>query len=378
MMGNHFSLILLPTLKCNAECDYCFENKTSDSLSLEELTIVIHKVLGHMEQNAIQSLTIHWQGGEVMTLPPQWFERAHELIQKAAQARGKTIHNCIQSNLIGYSRKWNQVLREMFGNSVGSSLDFPNLHRKIRGCNAPDYNTLWARKVQEAREAGIEVQVISIPNSKTLEIGAERFYEYFVEELQVTDFQINTPFPGGTPNETKNALSLETERLSQFFIELADVWVSRGYSDGVRIGPFDVLLDYFSNGTACLPCIWQKNCATEFVCIDARGNVSQCDCWVTSYPEYWFGNIFECHSFSDLLRTNAARRRFQARPGRLVQQETCIDCDYLALCHGGCPIRAYTVSGNLMTKDPYCQLYQALFRHTEALATHFAGLRSIQ
>jgi len=378
MMGNHFSLILLPTLKCNAECDYCFENKTNDCLSLEKLAVVIHKVLDHMEQNAIQSLTIHWQGGEVMTLPPTWFERAHELMQEAAQAWGKTINHCIQSNLIGYSPKWNKVLGEMFGNSVGSSLDFPNLHRRVRGCNVPDYNILWAQKVREAREAGIEVQVISIPNRKTLKIGAERFYHYFVEELQITDFQVNTPFPGGAANEAKNTLSLETKLLCQFFNELADIWMSRGYPEGVRIGPFDVLLDYFSNGTACLPCIWQKNCATEFVCIDARGYVSQCDCWVTSYPEYWFGNILECHSFSDLLRNSVVRQRFQARPGRLMQRESCIDCDYLALCHGGCPIRAYTVSSNLMAKDPYCQLYQALFRHMEKWAAHLSGLRSIQ
>ena len=33
-MKSHFSLILLSTLQCNADCEYCFENKTDDRLTL--------------------------------------------------------------------------------------------------------------------------------------------------------------------------------------------------------------------------------------------------------------------------------------------------------------------------------------------------------
>ena len=31
------------------------------------------------------------------------------------------------------------------------------------------------------------------------------------------------------------------------------------------------------------PGIWQQNCTDNFVSIDARGHVAQCDCRVTSY-----------------------------------------------------------------------------------------------
>ena len=36
-MKSHFSLILLSTLQCNADCEYCFENKTTDRLTLDRL-----------------------------------------------------------------------------------------------------------------------------------------------------------------------------------------------------------------------------------------------------------------------------------------------------------------------------------------------------
>ena len=260
----------------------------------------------------------------------------------------------------------------MFGNSVGTSLDYPNLHRKLLGQTPDSYNDIWARRVREARAAGIEVQVIAVPNKATLEIGAERFYRHFVDELGITDFQVNTPFPGGEAAAAKKELPVaEVEALSRFYSELADVWLERGYRNGVRVGPLDALLQHFSHQPTTLPCIWGDNCANTLVSIDARGYVAQCDCWVTSYPDYHFGNIFECDSFGELLRNSPARRKFNERPIQLIQRD-CLSCDYLSLCHGGCPVRTFTVHGTLFEKDPYCGLYKTMFGRMERAARELA------
>jgi len=372
MTGNHFSLILLSTNRCNAACDYCFEDKTGDRISLDRLRLVIAKVLDHMDASGMGSLTIHWQGGEAMLLPPSWYEQAHALIQSAAAERGKQVEHGLQTNLLSYSPKWNTVIARMFGNSISTSVDYPNLHRKVLGRGPQDYNAIWARKARQAREAGIDVKVISVPNQATLEIGARSFYQHMVGELGVTDFQINTPFPGGEANDVKQRMPLDVAELARFHVELADVWFEQGYREGVRIGPFDELLNLFTHRDACLPCIWGQNCADEFISIDARGFVAQCDCWVTSYPEYYFGNIFESASLTELLRDSKARRQFHERPSRLVEHD-CVECEYLSICHGGCPVRAYTVHGTLFEKDPYCELYLALFRHMEKAATRLVN-----
>jgi len=102
MMGNHFSIILLPTNKCNVNCEYCFEDKTDDRMTLEQLSVVTNKVLDYMEQASISALTIHWQGGEIMTMPPDWFAQAYDLIQNAAARRGKFVEHGLQSNMVGY------------------------------------------------------------------------------------------------------------------------------------------------------------------------------------------------------------------------------------------------------------------------------------
>jgi len=367
MTGAHFSLILLPTLACNADCDYCFENKTPQHLTLEQLTVLIEKVMDFLEEQHIGRLSIYWQGGEVMTLPPEWFEQADIIIRRSAEARKKEVVNYLQSNLIGYSGKWNRVLKDMFGNSVGSSMDFPNLHRKLTAGGPGEYEALWMRKVREAQEAGIRVSVIALPNKQTLEMGAERFYSRFVDELEISEFQVNTPFPGGSSNRVKDGYPLDSDALAAFLLDLAAIWLERDFDRQITVGPLDRLLDYFETGRKDLLCIWQDNCVNGFVCIDPQGHVSQCDCWAASYPEFRFGNIFGRDSLSAILLNSDARRRLQERPGMLIQREDCIECSYLGICHGGCPVRAYTVHGDLCGKDPYCRLYRKLFEGIEVL-----------
>jgi len=373
MTGSHFSLILLPTLACNADCDYCFENKSDLHLTLDQLTVILEKVMDFLDREHIGRLSLYWQGGEVMTLPPEWFEQADIIIRRSAEARNKEVVNYLQSNMIGYTGKWNRVLKDMFNSSVGSSMDFPNLHRRLTAGGPGEYEALWVRNVREAREAGIRVSVIALPNEKTLEMGAERFYARFVDELGIYDFQVNTPFPGGSSNRVKDGYPLDSDALAVFLLDLATVWMERDVKRQVTIGPLDRLLDYFDTGRKDLLCIWQNNCVNGFVCIDPRGHVSQCDCWAASYPEFRFGNIFDSPCLSTMLRTSNARKMLQERPGLLIQREDCIDCAYLGICHGGCPVRAYTVHGYLHGKDPYCRLYRKLFEGVEKLAASRAG-----
>lgn len=368
MTGANFSIILLPTLSCNADCAYCFENKTDQHLTLDQFALLLEKVMDYLEQSHRGKLSLYWQGGEVMTMSPEWFEQANLIIKKSAAVRQIEIDNYLQSNMIGYNAQWNRVITEMFDNSVGSSMDFPNLHRRLIDGGPEEYEALWAKNVRDAQDAGIRVSVIAIPNEKTLELGAECFYSRFTEELGISEFQVNTPFPGGSANRVKDGYPLDADRLGQFLLDLATVWMDRGFGKGVQVGPFDRLREYFVHGQKNLLCIWQDNCANEFVCIDPQGQVSQCDCWAASYPEFRYGNIFGRDSLATLLEKSEARHQLRDRPGVVIQREDCIDCRYLGICHGGCPVRAYTVHGDLNRKDPYCSVYRILYEGMEKQA----------
>ncbi len=367
------SLILLPTLECNAACEYCFEDKSRARLSHEQLAVIIDKICTYMVEQGIVTLAINWQGGEVMVLPPSWFEEAGSLIQEIARSHNREVEHYIQSNLIGYSREWLPVLTEMFNSSIGSSLDFPNLYRKLPGGGPEQYKAIMERRIRQVQEDSLDLGIIALPNEETFAMGAARFYDYYVKHLHLKSFQINTPFAGGTDTPAKSAYPLDNERLTAFLLELIDIWMAEGYAQGVRISPFEQLLNYFLDREQHLLCIWGENCANEFFCVDPLGNLSQCDCWAASYPAFHFGNLLEPGGLGALLTNTPARNRFLERPAALMAVEDCLDCAYLALCHGGCPVRAYTMNHDIRTKDPYCPTYKALFSRMEQVAAHLAA-----
>jgi uncharacterized protein len=346
-------------------CEYCFEHKEPHRLSLALLPLLTRRLLDHMEYEGIQECEIYWQGGEAMIMGPAWFVSAGEIMDRAAKERGCRFIHYLQTNLISYSSAWKEVIRTMFQGSLGTSMDYPNRHRKLFNGDSEAYTRLWTRRLREAQAADIKVGVIAVLHQGSLEAGAETFYRYFTEELGLDNFQVNTPFPGGPAAEVEGAFQLDMGELASFLSGLFDIWIERGYDCGVSLGPFDALIDHFTNRPARLPCIWKENCSNQFISVDAKGTVAQCDCWVTSYPESFFGNMFREPDLTRMLANSPARRKFVDRPKRLVEEEDCLSCRYLSICHGGCPVRTYSALGTMMAKDPYCEVYKAVFARAE-------------
>lgn len=375
MNGSSFSVILLPTLHCDARCDYCFEDTTTGSMDPKAFSALLEKLFGFMDELDIALLNIYWQGGEVFTLSPEWFYEANDRMQTIAERRGRSLANYLQSNLLAYDYKWEPVVRDIFGGSAGTSMDFPNLHRRMPGRPPEEYTVRWLKNVRKFLTADFTLGVIAVPSVETLRVGAQAFYNFFVEKAGICEFQVNPPFPGGAANEAKRSLPLDPFQLGEFLVELSDVWFAHGFHNGVKVGPLSEIIDYFLHGDTVIPCFWQANCANNFICVDPWGNVSQCDCWVASYSEMHFGNIFEKSSLTALLKSSPARKRFLDRPGILVQSSDCAECEYLAFCHGGCPVRAYSTHGTLFAKDPYCETYKRLFSHLREAAKRIVSSR---
>ena len=368
MTNRVFSVILLPTAECNVACTYCFEHKEPHRLSMLMVPRLTNQLLDHLEHEGIEECEIYWQGGEAMIMGPAWFAEAGKLMDQAAASRGRRFVHYLQTNLISYSAAWNDVVHGMFGGALGTSMDFPNLHRKLFKGGADAYTKIWTDRLREAQQAGIEIGVIAVLHQGSLDAGPEAFYRYFTEELGLKSFQVNTPFPGGPAKAVEAEFDLESGALAAFLGGLFDIWMERGHADGVALGPFDALVHHFTGAASRLPCIWKENCSNQFISVDSKGTVAQCDCWVTSYPESFFGNIFKEPSLTDMLRSSRARREFVERPRHLVEHEDCLSCRFLSICHGGCPVRAYSALGTMLAKDPYCEVYKTIFARAESHA----------
>ena len=223
MSGRIFSVILLPTSECNVACDYCFERKEPHRLSLALLPLLTRRLLEHLENADIQDCEIYWQGGEAMIMGPAWFLNAGQVMDRLAAERGRRFSHYLQTNLVNYSPAWNDVIRGMFQNSLGTSMDYPNIHRKLFKGGAKAYTELWTRRLREAKATGIEVGVIAVLHQASLEAGPESFYRYFTEELGLDNFQVNTPFPGGPARQIEGGFELDSDKLAGFLGELFDI-----------------------------------------------------------------------------------------------------------------------------------------------------------
>ena len=153
--------------------------------------------------------------------------------------------------------------------------------------------------------------------------------------------------------------------------------MERGYASGRRARAIRCLDRSLHRRAARLPCIWKENCSNQFISVDSKGTVAQCDCWVTSYPEYFFGNIFREPDLTRMLRESPARREFVERPKHLVKDEDCLSCRFLSICHGGCPVRTYSALGTMLAKDPYCEVYKAVFARAETYGRQILQRRVI-
>ena len=87
--------------------------------------------------------------------------------------------------------------------------------------------------------------------------------------------------------------------------------------------------------------------------------------------------MFREADLTGMLKTSRARRDFVERPKRLVEDEDCLSCRYLSICHGGCPVRTYSALGTMMAKDPYCEVYKALFACAGAHAEEILRARAV-
>lgn len=359
---NQFAVLVSPTYRCNADCEYCYENRTSDVMALKDFESLLQRIVNYLREHDVTRLKLYWQGGEIFTMAPEWFLKAHDIIRDLSEKAGLNIENLLQSNLIGYGTQWRRVVAEMFDNAVGSSLDFPNLYRKVAGGTAETFNRTWYRRFQVAKDDGIQIGVIAVLNGATLTAGARRFYSYYVEDLGISNLQMNTPYPGGRMTTAKRGFPLASDLLSDFYSDLFDIWMRERRCEGheVSLSPFDQLIHYFRTGESRLSCGWGKNCAHSFIGIDPKGNVSQCEGFVASYPEFVFGNLLTCRDMADIM-DGPIRKQFLERPVRLMEQEDCAECEYLPVCHGGCPVHAYSTTGNLFTKAPNCQSNKTLF-----------------
>ena len=361
-MNNELNIIMVPTTKCNLSCQHCFERHSDRVMSQEELYIIMKRICEYAIKHTITGITFYWQGGEVLTLGVGWFERMEATVSDIFSDSRINIRHRLQSNLISYSTKWKPIVGKIFENSIGSSLDYPNLYRGSSKHKGDRFNDLWLKYANRARADGIEIGVISVLNEESIRTSPEDFLEFYNSRMGISNMQLNYPFDIKSCGDLQKSYFLDPSELGEFLVNLFETWVNE-YSmwyKKIQINPFCELIDIFSfapRPSRC-NCIWSGNCADSFFTIGPDSSVGLCDCWVTSLPDFSFGNL-QTQSLDEISQCET-RNKLRHRIESVLMNE-CGDCSFLGVCFGGCIIRTYGKFGTIKEKDPYCEAYKALF-----------------
>jgi radical SAM protein with 4Fe4S-binding SPASM domain len=365
-MGGQLSVVFIPTWSCNCRCSHCFEHIVPKATEEPDWELIFGRFRQFTDEHQTRSLTVYWQGGEVLTLRPAKVGEGMERIGEIFADSTTTVEHHLQTNLLLYNDHWRDIIARYFRGSISSSLDYPNLYRTTPSKGAEEYNRLWLERKRRAERDGFEVSVITLLNRETLALGAERFYGYFREEVGVRNVQINLPFPGVNRNVS---VHLDKNRLAAFLADVYDLWREDGRD--LNLNPFAALETRLHENNGSLPCVWSYCCAENLICISPEGAVGQCDCWVSAEERFSFGNLAE--ETLENIMASENRAVFCRRPTQMIQDAVCGECPYWRICAGGCPVRAYAFSGEIMARDHYCEVYQQLFGMVAGRAPEIPG-----
>jgi serine-type anaerobic sulfatase-maturating enzyme len=381
------SLMIKPVgAACNLDCAYCYYLEVQDNvygghaqrMSLETLETTLREYIA----SAPDTATICWQGGEPTLAGLAFFEKAVE-IQKSSQRPGQRIVHALQTNGTILDDDWCRFFkREKF--LVGISIDGgPPLHDTYR-VDAAGHKThaKVMRGLKLLRKHGVEHNILCVLHRENVK-HPRHLFEYLVglgeKWLQfIPAIEWVTDEATGGPSLAP--FSPRPDDYGRFLCETFDLWFDK-YRDKVSVRDIDTALQSLVSGEASL-CIYSGSCHRQLT-IEANGDVFGCDHFVE--PRWRIGHINRqgngsCGSPSTVPLTIAATPNPDDAPKgawptrvdydtlstfadrKLSVPQTCLDCEYLRLCHGGCP-KDRPHRGDVPAASILCEGYKMFFSH---------------
>ena len=330
---------------CNLACNYCYYLEKSNLYKHQPKRQMSEELLERFVKDYIEAQTMNevvftWHGGEPTLRPLSFYLKAVELQKK--YARGRIIHNSLQTNGTLLTDEWCRFLKE---NNwlVGISIDGPEeLHDRYR--RDSQGKPSWKRVMEGIRllqHYGVEWNAMAVVNRYNAD-HPQAFYRFFksigCQYIQFTPIvERNVQHADGrhlaSINDADDApvtdFSVTPEQWGNFLCGLFDEWVKQDIGR-VFVQIFDSMLANWV-GVAPGTCIYAKECGHAGV-MEFNGDVYSCDHFV--FPQYKLGNIND-RTLIEMLYGEKQRRFSQLKYNKLPRQ--CKECRWAFACHGECP-----------------------------------------
>ena len=365
---NSLTLHIRISKKCNADCSYCssFEKKASDLMELSDLkkSLVFLKkqILELGLGGSREFITVQYIGGELLTIPTSYLKDFTKLVKQELSPIFKEFRHGGQSNLIGSTKKINE-LYEILDENIGTSFDFHTQQRTINK-DSNKYKTIFIKNVTHIKKYyGKNISGIIVLDKK--------MYPSLTKEIELHNSQkrhltIRPVFNGGSPIE-----SLSLEDIDKAFTQTFENWILK---QQIIIEPFYSYLNKrihnrknlnLSNISGCPS---QHNCATSSINLEPNGDLYICQDMADS---------------KNLIIGNAIKETFNYEQWNKIKLRSnnlsndCLSCEYFKECQGGCMLEAIQQKNDLYGKTDYCLIWKKLFNLIDIAIDNY-GLESIE
>lgn len=138
--GNEDSLVfhIRITKKCNADCSYCssWQAAPAKLLSLKDLEkavkFIAEKIISLGLGGKRKSISVQYVGGELLSIPSDYLREYSEIVERNLSPLFDEFIHGGQSNLIGSTKKVDQLM-DIFEGRIGTSFDHFTNQRTVLG-----------------------------------------------------------------------------------------------------------------------------------------------------------------------------------------------------------------------------------------------------
>ena len=310
------SLSICPTIGCNFDCPYCFQDHSSGKMPSEVQDDVVSLAERMMDGAGVKNLDVTWFGGEPLLYPGIIESLSGRLMQLVA-ARGGDYTAMIITN--GYLLTQENVdmlsrcqvnLAQVTIDGLGATHDAT---RHLRG-GGPTFE----RIVGNLRDVRIPFKVDVRHNVYEGNRGEMNVLESFIERLsEESGNELHYYCAPVTGSPTADERGKQVDLLHDDESEVG----TRREADRFRVG----------RGSFCMAhSIWS-------VGVDADGNLYRCRGAIDK-PRFSFGTAHDWDPADPLATASSPDNlTMYLNTACPVPDEECRECVWLPLCVGGCP-----------------------------------------
>lgn len=345
------SVIVKPTLRCNAACAYCSSAHAAQSSRDAMSSVVLERLFERVDQFLTERpgevVTLTWHGGEPLLMGPGFFADILACQQQKCRETAPRIVHRLQSNLTLFGERFVEPMKKLGIIGIGTSYEtLPDLRGlgKTRDAEAYRERFLAAVRLLEVERFGWGlIYVVTRPALAT----PEAIYAELTRLKTDGNINFNVVNPGA---EGVGDLAVSPRQFADFLGAVFALW----WPERERyphVEPFRSLTRTLVDRVPHLYCKEAGTCAATHLAVEPDGSYSHCG-RASDRRVLEYGSLFE-HSFAEALadprRTPLVERQATLRQG------ACRECRFWSLCHGGCPLDAWDATGEMADRSPWCE-----------------------